>query len=439
MKRELLIILATVAALVTASAQTTRERVLADPSLAAGVYRPYPTEVAEQTPVPKGFEPFYISHYGRHGSRFIEFNSEFDAVMGLFERAKQEGKLTPFGTETYDKLLQVSEICKGRAGDLTPLGIRQNEQIATRMVENHPALFRNRPQVRAVSTTVPRCLLSMNAFTNQLVRLNPDIEFTLLDTGGPHMPYLNPLSGVRDTPLAKRVDLYRWPDAEWVKEWDAWRDALIDNSRLLGSLFAADFVPTIEDAPLFVMHLFRNIASFGGTPAADVDFSQLFTPEERYLWWKAVNVRYYVERGNSGIGGGFISEIADTLLHHFWQEARERVAMDRPAVSLRFGHDGCIMCMLAAMGITGWSKRVDDWHKVEDEACCDFTIPMCSNFQWIFYRHKRSGEVLVKMMLNEEELELPLPADRAPYYRWEDVDRYCRECLADSTLYDFKL
>ena len=89
MKRELLIILATVAVLVTATAQTTRERVLADPSLAAGVYRPYPTEVAEQTPVPKGFEPFYISHYGRHGSRFIEFNSEFDAVMGLFERAKQ--------------------------------------------------------------------------------------------------------------------------------------------------------------------------------------------------------------------------------------------------------------------------------------------------------------------------------------------------------------
>jgi hypothetical protein len=439
MKKTLLVILLAIVSVATLSAQTTRERIMADPSLAAGVYRPYPTPTVAQTPAPKGYEPFYISHYGRHGSRFIEFNSEFDMVMEIFARAKEQGKLTPFGDETYAKLLDVSKICQGRAGDLAPLGVRQNEQIAERMVAAHPELFRARPEVRAVSTTVPRCLLSMNAFTNALIRLAPDVEIALLDTGGPYMPYLNPLSGVRTTPLAKRVDLCRWPDAEWVKEWDVWRDSFIDNSRLLGALFAEEFVPTIEDAPLFAMHLFRNIASFGGTPAADVDFSKVFTPEERYRWWRAINVRYYIERGNSGIGGGFLSEIADPLLYNFLQEAVERVANPRPAVSLRFGHDGCIMCMLCAMGITGWSKRVDSWERVEDEASCDFTIPMSSNFQWIFYRHRKSGDVLVKMMLNEEELELPLPSDHAPYYRWADVKQWCIASLADTTLYKFDL
>ena len=48
-------------------------------------------------------------------------------VMEIFARAKEQGRLTPFGEETYAKLLDVSKICQGRAGDLAPLGVRQNE------------------------------------------------------------------------------------------------------------------------------------------------------------------------------------------------------------------------------------------------------------------------------------------------------------------------
>lgn len=434
--RLLLTIMTTLVAVVTTTAQTTKERIYADPTLAAGVYRAYPTEFQAQTPVPKGYEAFYISHYGRHGSRFIEFNKEFDMILAVFEKASQQGMLTLFGKQTHERLLEAGKICQGRAGDLTTLGVVQHEQIATRMVEQHPTIFRKSPTVTAISTTVPRCLLSMNAFTNQLIRLNPDIDITLLDTGGPYMPILNPLSGVRTTPLAKRVDLYRWPNAEWVPAWNDFRDKHIDNSRMLNALFNPQFIPMIEDVELFSMNLYRNIASFAGTPAADIDFSEVFTMDEVYRWWRVLNIRLYVERGNSGIGGGFISEIADTLVYHFLQEAQRVVAEGKPAVSLRFGHDGCIMCMLGSLGITGWSKRMDDWEKVED-VCCDFTIPMASNFQWIFYRHKKTGEVLVKMLLNEEELELPLPSEQAPYYRWSDVEAWCKNCLADSTLYNF--
>lgn len=436
--RFLTTLLVAIVAIATTTAQTTKERIFEDPRLAGGVYRPYPTEFKAQTPAPKGYEAFFISHYGRHGSRFIEFNQEFDMILSVFEGAAQQNMLTPFGAETYTKLLAAAKMCQGRAGDLTPLGVEQHEQIATRMVENYPSIFRKSPEVTAISTTVPRCLLSMNAFTNQLIRLNPDVNISLLDTGHPYMPILNPLSGVRTTPLAKRVDQYRWPHAEWVKEWNVFRDKHIDNSRMLGALFKAEFIPTIKEVELFSMHLFRNIASFGGTPAADIDFSKVFTMEETYRWWRVINIRLYVERGNSGIGGGFISEISDVLLYHFLTDAQQRVTDGKPAVSLRFGHDGCIMTLLGAMGITGWSQRVENWEEVEN-VCCDFTIPMASNFQWVFYRHKRSGDVLVKMMLNEEELELPLQSDVAPYYRWTDVEAYCKRCLADSTLYTFDL
>ena len=39
----------------------------------------------------------------------------------------------------------------------------------------------------------------------------------------------------------------------------------------------------------------------------------------------------------------------------------------------------------------------------------------------ISYRNKKNpDDVLVRVLLNEKELRLPLPGDRAPYYRWED-------------------
>ena len=48
-------------------------------------------------------------------------------------------------------------------------------------------------------------------------------------------------------------------------------------------------------------------------------------------------------------------------------------------------------------------------------------IPMASNMQFVFYRNKKNpDDVLVRVLLNEKELRLPLPGDRAPYYRWED-------------------
>ena len=56
----------------TTLAQTSREEVMADIDRAGGVYYGYPTpSSAVYTPAPKGYEPFYISHYGRHGSRYM--------------------------------------------------------------------------------------------------------------------------------------------------------------------------------------------------------------------------------------------------------------------------------------------------------------------------------------------------------------------------------
>ena len=42
----------------------------ADPRKAYGTDYPYSFAKVELTKAPKGYKPFYISHYGRHGSRY---------------------------------------------------------------------------------------------------------------------------------------------------------------------------------------------------------------------------------------------------------------------------------------------------------------------------------------------------------------------------------
>ena len=52
--------------------------------------------------------------------------------------------------------------------------------------------------------------------------------------------------------------------------------------------------------------------------------------------------------------------------------------------------------------------------------------PMGGNIQIIFYKN-RKGDVLVKFLLNENEVGIPAVTQVYPYYRWEDVKAYYKD------------
>ena len=47
-----------------------------------------PTEADVLTPPPKGYEPFYMSHYGRHGSRWLCGDGEYQDALTPLRKAK---------------------------------------------------------------------------------------------------------------------------------------------------------------------------------------------------------------------------------------------------------------------------------------------------------------------------------------------------------------
>jgi hypothetical protein len=135
-----------------------------------GVYYAYPVTETILAAAPEGYEPFYISHYGRHGSRWLPDDERYIWVNQQFE---DKARLTKLGKNVRKRLARIWKNAKGNGGLLTPLGGQQHRGIARRMYQNFPQLFTAEARLTAHSSTVNRCKTSMENFVSELKSQNP--------------------------------------------------------------------------------------------------------------------------------------------------------------------------------------------------------------------------------------------------------------------------
>lgn len=419
--RRLLLLFAGLLLAAPAVAQSAYDEIMADPDKAGGIYYMYPFDEPSATPAPKGYEPFYISHYGRHGARYILRNHQYDYVAEVLDRARADGKLTAKGLDACKRFLAIYPSLKGRAGDLAPKGQMQHRRLARRMYAAYPSIFRHRPHIVAYSTIVPRCIMSMAAFCEGLKEADPSLEI-FTETSAVNMYYLNPHSA--ENPMGTAKDLeYKSHEAPWRPEWRRFCEERVDLEALLARLFTdTAYARSICDPLQFGQDLFF-VAGHMQCTDCDESFYDLFTPDELFRFWECDNYTYYIEKGPDPRNRGRGTALSESLLNDILVRADEDMAAGEPMVRLRFGHDGCIMALLTLMGIDGWTTAVTDPSKISD-VWQIYRIPMASNLQFVFYRSKKSPDLLVRVVLNDRELRLPIAGEQAPYYRWEDLRSY---------------
>ena len=114
-------------------AQPAYDEICKNRLLSVSNYRAYPGPVQHQlTPAPRGYKPFYISHYGRHGSRYISRRMGYDIPYNMMCRADSMGLLTLIGNEVLKQITSILEDSEMRWGDLTSYGHYQIRQISAR-------------------------------------------------------------------------------------------------------------------------------------------------------------------------------------------------------------------------------------------------------------------------------------------------------------------
>ncbi len=424
MKKICLALALALASTAALQAQTAREEIYENPRRAGGNYLAYLNPAKPLTPTPKGYEAFYISHYGRHGSRWLLSDWDYSNLIEILAKADQYGKLTPKGKQVLKDMQTFYPTTFGRLGDLTTVGERQHHGIGKRMTRNFPEVFKGTPEVDARSTVVIRCILSMEAECEEIMAYNPKTRMHN-DVSESFQYYLNQnWSGevarqgnnrARQQAVAKAKKEYAHPE-HFCKQ-------LFNDPQYINDSI---------DANGFMRHTFE-MATNMQSHDTDIDFMDLFTKEEIYDLWKIKNIDWYLGYGAAPQTGGVMPFSQENLLKNILATADTIVGKrDWNGATLRFGHEICVMPLACLLELDSCGRQVDDLETL-DEKWVNYRIyPMACNVQLIFYRPKKGdGDILIKALLNENEATLPLHTDNFPYYKWTDFKRYFEKKLAD--------
>ena len=291
MKRQTILLLLSVLLLSGgAAAQSTKEQTLEDLNRTAALYYCYENHPrAAATPAPEGYEPFYISHYGRHGSRWHASESVYENPRAKLRKAAEAGKLTPLGEEALRRIEVVADDARHRYGDLSPRGVREHRGIAERMYCSFPEIFSTADgrlcRIRARSTLVPRCMLSMAAANERLKELNPAIDITR-EASKRYLDYM-----FRMTEANKIKKEIKQRIAEL-------REREIDPSRFVRALVTdPSLVGNRKEQLRFMNDLYCVASVMQDVDYLDCSFYDLFTPDELYAFYAVRNYQMYLEEG----------------------------------------------------------------------------------------------------------------------------------------------
>ncbi len=416
---------------------------------AGSQYYAYPVDDSNAprlTEPPAGYEPFHIEHYGRHGSRWLTADELYVRPVSYLRQADMKGKLTPKGKSLLGQLEAISVAAKNRAGELTPLGHRQHRGIARRMAKNFPEIYRDGNYVNANSTIVIRCILSMANEIAELRAIQPgldircDASMTTQDTLN-----FNHLDAPAQRFVAKAT-------AEVAQEF-ASRPR--DISSFTGLIFNDDgwARDSIDSRSVFksVFEVAANSQSHDGL----YDLYEFFTDKELDDEWVERNADWYVTACNTPLTSGRVPYEQRHLLRSIIEGADSAMVSGRVGANLRFGHESVLLPLITLMEVNGVDYSTSDMDSLASHWRNFDYFPMASNIQMVFYRPVRekagrnqrgrrsaknirkdhglpsssdassaTGDILVKVLLNEKEVPLPIETSTYPYYRWADLRAY---------------
>ena len=404
MKKAIFLFLSTIVAM-GAAGQTPEQDLRNNPARAGANYHTYEFGDNPLTPAPEGFKPFYISHYGRHGSRNLTHDS-FKYPVSKLRLMKEKGLLNAEGKELLKQVERLYKMSGDHWGDLTPRGREEHVYIALEMARRFPEIFDGTPKVRARSSYSERCLESMDCFVAALAERNPG---TVIDKDGgkQYRYYLND--------LGKEVAAAANDMADSLKT--VWLDP---------GAFLAPLVTDTKAALALMSHPDKFEWQLGevcliaqcmpGVP----DMTGYMPFQELVNWWKIKNFQLWFRHGISPDFGAKRVPLARNRATDFIQKADSVIRYGGIAADVRFGHDSALLPLMCYLGAAGHDKRrsleeAETWHSYE-------YLTMAANFQLVFYRDP-VGRILVQGILNGRETCFPALGP-GPFYPWAQFRNY---------------
>jgi multiple inositol-polyphosphate phosphatase / 2,3-bisphosphoglycerate 3-phosphatase len=386
------------------------------------------------TPAPAGYMAFYIDHVGRHGSRYISKPKSEDIAYQILLTAEKQNQLTNLGKDLFRQIIRIAELNKNHYGELTDFGRKDIALISQRMQKNNPTVFKGN-KIDVVSSRSPRAKETAEIFISSFKSKYPDIHVT-------QQPE-NQQTLLRFFDYSPAYNEYKHSKA--VKD----SVKLIENApktkqiseQVVKKIFADDFIQKLDngievvnissvktrDFVISIYQLYQELQAFSPQVLKDnyLDFSPYFSINENTWLNTVITAKNYLEIGPAFNANGIQIKIAAPLLWDMLNTADIAIANNNLNANLRFAHAETVSPLATLLEIEGTSTIADSIFNYYSVWQADKIIPMGANIQWIFYKSEQANQpVLVKVLLNEREVHLPIKSAHYPYYRWNDIKQF---------------
>jgi len=380
---------------------------------------PHRFDGVEISKAPKGYEAFYISHYGRHGSRYSSSSSTYEHLLTILSEGHNARVLTDIGERFYQLYKDFVTIPHINTGDIVPLGFEQHKLIGEIVYDNFPKVFTDGRKVNALSSTSQRCIVSMASFCASLKGRSPGIDL-FMDSNHAGMAIIAPPSA--PSSMIRKFEGPKSPTGLESEDDFARRISGLDeiNARLFK---VSTFIDNYKGGILtFSRDLFSFLTGYRNY-SEEAIFDFVLTREQMLKLWEANNYSSFTYDTQARYR--MIPLLEDII-------AKADIALEDPTIAadLRFGHDyiaeafNCLINANSFGTIPSKPEEVKEWFQ-------SYNICMATTMLFVFYRNK-AGDVLFKLVWNEHDATLPqLTAVTGCCYRWSDFKSWAAAMMAE--------
>lgn len=428
--RKLLLILASFAFGLSLSAQSVYEgypgyeEIKENPRRAANAHHCYEPVDTLDTPAPAGYKAVYISHIGRHGSRYNWRKGVYDKSIAELQQFSDSSRLTEDGEALLRFLKDQRDLEDGKVGTLTARGALEHRQIAGRMYRRFHDVFAARKAIVCSNTPSGRVIASRDNFVARLKELDPGLTFEY------------------DSPEGSASTKKKLTD-EQKEEISANTKAPLKEVSKVGRMVKMDrlMAKTFKNPSEIKLrsgrhHFFQKIYNAAAIrqcfdPDCNLPYIEdYFTTDEIYSFWYQSNAGIFKNWGWSEENRGYNARRVGSILHNIIDEADICLKKGDRAANLRFSHDTYVQPLCSLIGLSGNEYRGSiteaNSHYLAFRSVC-----MASNLQFVFYRNKKK-DVLVKILHNEKECVIPsLKKINKVYHKWPELRKYLLDQIGE--------
>lgn len=379
-----------------------------------GSANPYPAP-KERMALPDSLTAIMINHLGRHGARYETSAKRAKKIRATLIKAQKQNTLSTKGASMLNTVNNALELSNDKWGSLDSLGMIEQQGIASRIYHTWPTLVENH-RIEAISSYIPRCIMSMYEFTHQLSSIDDNVEI-LTSSGKVNSPLMRPfaidsayLDIRKHAPWADALDSFYKKNIPLEPVW-----------RLVGHNTLNQ-----DEARQFAISLFGFLCGLNAS-GIDGDFlADFYTIEEANRMWECRNLMQYLERTTS-VYSSIPSDITRALLADFINTTDDFLTgRSKASLNLRFGHAETVMPFLSLIRLPGCYYVSKDLDSVGRHWKNFHVTPMATNLQMIICVAP-SGTPYIRLDLNEQPV--CFPGTDKYYVAWEQARKYFNAIL----------